>query len=279
MTLIQGGVINGQMTDPLTFLMHALSERFAALGDEIRLTSITELFGFSRSHPGERVDELLVRFDVARQKAQEYGMLTLSPSGLAWLLLKACQVSEQQLLQLLQPFQGAFPQTEADLNVLRTQLRRMGHVLEHRPGNIASALRTQQGRSAYLAQASDDSTSRVFHTQDGDASAPLPYQSALDSAWGIAEPPAQQVWLTEEQSDNGTDTDTDSSVGETPYVGATPDGDTDPQAVAEHLFWAYTRAKAQWRKFVGKPNRAVRRYARRFIKGKGKGGKGKGRLG
>ena len=141
-TLIQGGLINGVQADPLTYIIHGLAERFAALGEELRLGSITELLSFSRNnHQHERIDEILVRFDVARQRAHDEGQLTVSITGLTWLLLRAVGVSDVQLLQILTPFGGNFPQTEQELQLLKQQLRRMGHVLENSPGNIASALR------------------------------------------------------------------------------------------------------------------------------------------
>ena len=101
-TLIQGGLINGVQADPLTYVIHGLAERFAALGEELRLGSITELLSFSRNHhQHERIDEILVRFDVARQRAHDEGQLTVSITGLTWLLLRAVGVSDSQLLQIL----------------------------------------------------------------------------------------------------------------------------------------------------------------------------------
>ena len=150
--LINGGFVNGAQVDPLTFLLHALSERFAALGDEVRLGAITDLLCFGRRSSYETVDDLLARFDILRQRAFDQGQLTMSITGLVWLLLRAVGVDDTQLIQLLQPFQGRVPQTEAELQALRVQLRRMGHVLEHAPGNIASSLRDNnaRGQRAFL---------------------------------------------------------------------------------------------------------------------------------
>ena len=46
--------------------------------------------------------------------------------------------------------------------------------------------------------------------------------------------------------------------------------------VAHHLFWAYNKAKKNWRKFAGRPQRRVRRKIRRIAFSKG-GQKGKGK--
>ena len=91
------------------------------------------------------------------------------------------------------------------------------------------------------------------------------------SGWGgTASVPTYAAWDTAD-SDNWTDTETASSVEELEPVTSTPEGSSDPAAIAEHLWWAYNRAKLQWRQHLRKPPRAVRRYARRYLKGKGKG--------
>ena len=279
--LIHGGNINGQPVDPLTFVIHGLSERFAALGEELRLGSITELLSFARlPHKQERIDEILVRFDVVRQPAFDEGQLTVSITGLTWLLLRAVGISDTQLLQLLAPFGGNFPQTELELQQLKQQLRRMGHILEHAPGNVASVLRGPSSGRSYFA--SEEGAEHAFHAHQGTSvqdsqwsDTRWPADWGQNESWGSAGAPAYAAW-PEEDSDNWTDSDTASSYGDVEAVTATPDGDTDPTAVAEHLWWAYTKAKMQWRQHVGKPPRATRRYARRYLKGKGK-GKGSGR--
>ena len=271
--LITGGQINGVVVDPLTFLLHALSERFAALGDEIRLTSLTDMLGFERSSPYEQVDELMARFDLVRSRAQEFGQLVISVPGLAWLLLKACGVNDAQLLQVLTPFGGQFPQTEADLNVLKAQLRRLGHVLEGSPGNVAQALRSRGTQpSAYWMYPEGDETSdghgqeQAWHASN---------QAYEDQSWGGGNA-HQDVWF-EGSSDGGTDTDTCSSLGDASQVElpAVEEGETPEEA----LFWAYQRAKSMWRRYTGKPTRAVRRFGRHYIRRKGssKGHKGKGK--
>lgn len=104
-TIIAGGIINGQQVDPMTFLMHALSERYARLGEETRLQAMTELVSFSRNGR-ERIDYLITRFDHIRETANQEGQLAMSIEGLAWLVLRACQVNDTQLMNILQPFGG-----------------------------------------------------------------------------------------------------------------------------------------------------------------------------
>ncbi|CAE7940212.1 unnamed protein product [Symbiodinium sp. KB8] len=279
MVLIQGGQINGHAVDPLTFLMHSLAERFGTLGEEMRLTSITDLFHFKRNvAANERIDEVITRFDMLRQRAFDMGQLTISVTGLTWLLLRACEVSDTQLLQLLGPFQGRFPQDEAEFSALKVQLRRMGHILERSPGNIAASLRGPGGlhpnsTRTYLAEAGAGTQPPQPSAEswgEGWSQSAVPTWHASDS---YSQPHAEPVWYAED-SDNGTDTDTASSSGETVVPQATPEGDTDPSSLTEYLFWAYTRAKAAWRKHLNKPTRAVRRHTRRYIYSRSKGLKG-----
>ena len=81
----------------------------------------------------------------------------MSVTGLAYILLKACEVSDTQLIQLLAPLQGRFPNDDQEFQILKTQLRRMGHILEHSPGNIAAALRGRNAQPQYLATKGDAS--------------------------------------------------------------------------------------------------------------------------
>ena len=76
--LIQGGLINGMQAPPMTFLMHSLSERYSQLGEETRLSAITDLMNFSRNGQ-ERIDALITRFDIIRQRANQEGNMP-SPS-------------------------------------------------------------------------------------------------------------------------------------------------------------------------------------------------------
>ena len=287
--ILTGGIVNGVQADPMTYLMHALSERFAQMGEEARLGSITELMTFTRNGQ-ERIDSLITRFDGIRQRAQDQGMLLISVQGLAWLLLRACGVNDNQLLTLLQPFQGLFPATPDQYQQLCTGLRRMGHIIERSPGNIASQLRGNNNQAhAFFA---DQPTQQ--HQQDpwqaGDGSDPwaaaFNQQEPSYPAWG-QQHQQQQYWnpayptYEDQDSDNGTDTDTVSSCYDTDYqlLSDIPVG-ASQSLIAQHLYWAYQVAKGHWRRFTGKPVRAVRRFIRRKGKGKGKGNdgsKGKGK--
>jgi hypothetical protein len=58
--IMMGGVRNGIQLDPVSYLMAALQDRFAALDEETRLASMTEMLAFAR-RPGESINALLSR--------------------------------------------------------------------------------------------------------------------------------------------------------------------------------------------------------------------------
>ena len=91
--LLHGGQINGQAADPMTFLMHALSERFSQLGEETRLQAMTELKSFGR-RGRERVDDVISGFDTVRERATREGQMMMSIQGLSFILLRACQIND-----------------------------------------------------------------------------------------------------------------------------------------------------------------------------------------
>ena len=67
-----GAVIEGTPTDPVTYLLYTLGNRYEALEDERSLMSGTQLMDFT-SRAGERIDSLLTRFDMARHEAESVG--------------------------------------------------------------------------------------------------------------------------------------------------------------------------------------------------------------
>ena len=84
--------------------------------------------------------------------------MTMSVEGYAWLLLRACGCSQQQLIQLLQPTNLRFPNTEAEFEAMQIQMRRIGHVLENSHRNLAASLCTMnRGAHAYFGSMGDQS--------------------------------------------------------------------------------------------------------------------------
>ena len=279
--VVRGGLVNGVAVDPLTFLMHSLQERFGNLGEEVRVQAITELMSFHR-RGHEPIDALLVRFDSIRTRAAEQGGAIVSIQGVTWILLRAIGVSDTQLIQLLMPFQGLFPATEAELTQLKTALRRMGHILERAPGNLRENLRTGTA-AAFLTQEQWEPEQQNYHNTWNPQSAFTAYEHIASEAPagspGWANPteayaaheyqPSHESATAFYEEDIETDsaTSSGSDVSEVQETG-------DANRIAQELFWAYRNAKAKWRKFMGKTTRAVRRHVHRFQRRKGK-GKGK----
>jgi len=139
--MMNGGVVNGAPVDAITLLFHGLQQRFAPLQEETRLAALTSFMSFQR-RPGERINELLTRFETTQTTAELEAGFTMSFEGLSYTILRIVGVSDTQLLQLLQPFNGNFPNTQQHYTTLLASMRRMGHVLENQPGNIAQSFRT-----------------------------------------------------------------------------------------------------------------------------------------
>ena len=119
-----------------------------------RFHAMSELTGFQR-RSGERTDQLLTRFDSVRMRAVQQGQMNMSIQGLTWILLRAIGMSENDFINLLQPLQGQMPSTAQEYRELLLRIRRMAHIREGTPNNIASAIRTRGGErnQEYHAQA------------------------------------------------------------------------------------------------------------------------------
>ena len=72
------------------------------------MRSGTVLLDF-QPRPGEKIDELLTRFDMARQEAASVGAAITNYHTLTTLLIRAVGVSSMLLIQLLQPTGGHIP--------------------------------------------------------------------------------------------------------------------------------------------------------------------------
>ena len=54
-TIVGGGVVNGVQVEPVGFLMHALAERYAHLGEEVSLDAMSSIMNFD-AQSGESID-------------------------------------------------------------------------------------------------------------------------------------------------------------------------------------------------------------------------------
>ena len=258
-----GGVINGVRLDPVSFLLHGLQVRFAPLDEETRLRATQDMLAFTR-RAGETIDALISRFELTRARARTEGGGTLGVETAALLLLRACGVNTQQFQVLTQPFGLRLPSTEAELAQMCHHLRRMGHIVERHPQSIASGLRgPQASQQAFVAEADTGSSAGGDMWSSEAPSFNMGQWSAGgETDWAFA---AVNV------GDGGSDTDSaTSSDDDAPMDVGDLRGMTNAQA-DEYLFGEYQNAKRRWRRFTGKPVRALRKVVKRKGKGKGKG--------
>ena len=259
----------GNGVGPVQLLINGLSENFAPFGEEASLRSISELTNFHRQ-PGEAIDALISRFTVVRHHAANSANFRMDVPGYATIIFRACGVTPEQMLQSLQPLQGRMPTTDAEFNAVCSYLRRMGHVLEAFPHNIASSLGRGRGSHSTLlgVDGANESAQSWDHQWDTSGHSVSP---SWTDPW--ANPWAQtsgQAYPVQQSCRSSTDSDTSSDDGEEDIVPAFPTNGTDNEN-ANEVYWQYSQAKRLWRRFTQKPTRKVRRFVRK------KGGKGKGK--
>ncbi len=134
-----GGVLQGRRLDPVSFLMAGLAQRYAQLGDESRLAAMVEFQSFQRLQ-GEGINQLLDRYSIVRHRAEIEGNFVMSVEACCLQLLRCMHLSPQQFLQYLQPFGGRLPFNEDEFMELQSHMRRIGHIVENAPNNIAQSL-------------------------------------------------------------------------------------------------------------------------------------------
>ena len=258
-----GGMINGVQLDPVSFLLHGLQMRFAPLDEETRLRATQDLLAFAR-RPGESIDALISRFELTRARARNEGGGTLGVETASLLLLRACGVNTQQFQVLTQPFGLRLPTTEAELAQMCHHLRRMGHIVERHPQSIATGLRgPQSSQQAFVAEADTGSSAGGEATWHSEA------PSFGMGQWSGGDP-SDWAFAAVQTGDGVSDTDSaTSSDNDAPMDVGDLQGMSNAQA-DEYLFGEYQHAKRRWRRFTGKPVRALRKVVKRKGKGKGK---------
>ena len=232
-----------------------------------------EVMNFHRLK-NETTDALIQRFKMLKWRAaQGNAGINMTWEGYSWLLLKAVGLNQNTLIQLLQPTMGSMPNTEPQFEAMCMALRRLGHIFENTPHNIAHALHTPPGRmfpifdqSATTAQPSgfafpvgqdpwqtsgQDPWGGDFGAGNAFSSQPSPSQPAYgpnpflqsaaaapNNAYPVQQPPTGNV--------SGTDSDTESSFGEDINYDAPEYQGLTPAQISEKIWWGYTRAKSTW---------------------------------
>ena len=266
------------------------------------MISGTQVLDF-RGRPGERVDSMLTRWDMARFEAESVGWQMANFPTLATILLRACRINAQQLSQLLQPNGGRLPQDQVQYDAMITGIRQMGHILERSPDNIMNGLHAQGStQTTYFGQTSDTFNPDTGNSDEqqytymmngstifgnGQSSGSQGYDNYYYSgkhgdvhSREHGDVHSQSIFHTgqgTEEYDSGTDSDTASSCGDRQYdfshLAHLPDDEKQ-----QVLFANMENSKGMWRQYMRKPVRKVRRFFRKHFSRKGKGrGKGRGK--
>ena len=299
--ITQGAMVNGVQVDPVTSLLSQLAAAFAPLGEEARIQAMSEIMNFHRQGANETTDALIQRFKMLKWRAaQGNAGINMTWEGYTWLLLKAVGLSQSTLIQVLQPFQGRFPNVEAEFDQMCMALRRLGHIYENTPHNIAHALHTPPGRMFPVfngggipstgglafpvgqpdpwSQPAGDPWGGGFGAGNAFSAAPtaapanpfVSYEQQQYQAYPVQQPNSDEGYIT------GTDSDTESSFGEEINYDSAEFAGLNPHQISEKIWWGYARGKSLWRRHTHKPVRKVRRFIKRKGGGKGR-SKGKGR--
>ena len=185
-----GGIVNGVQLDPVSYIVLGLHARFAQLGEETRLVAMTEMLSFHRK-PNENINEVLTRYEVVRQRARVEGQFVMSTEGCALQLLRACGVNTTQLMQLLQPFGTNLPSNEMELSQMTQTMKRMGHILEGAPGNIASSLHGSRAQRSHL-------LAETYHASEytGANQGSAGWNEQNQSSWGEVVDSPEDNWFS-----------------------------------------------------------------------------------
>ena len=105
-------------------------------------------------------------------------------------------MNQTQLLNILQPLQGRFPNTEQEFDAMELTLRRMGHILEHAPMNLASQLRSPPTTRHYLASFGERYEGQPPWNQDDAGGYQPPNSGQVLTAPATSTPPSSSsAWV------------------------------------------------------------------------------------
>ena len=275
-----------QLTGLMVLVQH-LARRYAPMEQEVSTKAISELLNFVRL-PHESVDELLVRFDILRNRAQIRGGLGINIQGLSWMLLRSLQVGPEEWDKFLHFNGGQLPNDQQTMNQLIERLRRYGHLQEGAmrhgtrqggtgdPGNYYFPTFGDNANhahnnvpGAYPASAAATSSSQHGWSEGfmqmftGQSVTGPPSQTYLSQEDGLTQCSHCQSYYDEEFS-SGTDSDSGTSdqAAAGLYQSVEVDGEmrSDESAIMNQVYQDYIMAKKRWRRMSGRPPRRYRKF-------------------
>ena len=281
------GIIDGVHLYPVTHIVTGLQQRFAMLGDEHRLAAMTQLLAFSRRQ-GETINGGLARYEVVCRRAAREGHFVMSWAGCALQLLRARNMSSQQMIQFLQPFQGRLPQGEAAFHSVQCSYAPHWAHLGARSKQSWSAITREPTGTAweyhadiprgYLQTTDKTPAGGTFLWADAPASGPgwgswsPDITTGGSDGWGDS---VDQSVFPGFRQDNGESSDPTSSATSsdsgTEFIDMTDLQPVTYEQASEHVFWQYRTHRRRWTRLTAKPARRFRRHVRYFVKRRGKG--------
>ena len=106
-----GAIINGMQTDPITFLLYLLGNRWENTEDERIITDGNALLDFV-VHPHEKFDAIITRWDIARKTAEDVGNGMNNFHMLTWWLFRKLHLKAETVVDILRDLDGKMPRTE-----------------------------------------------------------------------------------------------------------------------------------------------------------------------
>ena len=105
-----GAIINGRKTDPVTYILYILGNRFEQTEEE---RAISDGFAIQRFFPmrGEKIDSILARWDLARDTAERVGAGMENYFTLTTTLLQKLGTPGHVVRDLLKELKGHFPRS------------------------------------------------------------------------------------------------------------------------------------------------------------------------
>ena len=158
-------------------LLEALGQRFAPLEAELTARAMQDLMNFHRNN-GEGIDQLLIRFDMIRNRAVHRGGMAMTHQGLGWLLMRAIGLSVDQWDRSTDVLGGRMPENEYEVQRICDKLRRLGHSQE--PG---SHMRAGAARDYFGDTNMNGMNEYYFPTFDGNSNQQLALAAPTQAAY------------------------------------------------------------------------------------------------
>ena len=178
-----GAVINGVQTDPITYLLYLMGNRWENTEDERITTDGTAIFDF-QVNPRDGIDSILLDWDVARETAERVGAGLNNFHLLSMILFRKMGLRVETLQEILRDLDGHMPTNQRDYERVLMRLRRYARLKEGFPGNLHDALHGRGGRT-FLTH--EENASTAFLGQ-GESEAHRP--SFLELEWAGGGHPA-----------------------------------------------------------------------------------------